>query len=133
MPKRLGERQFPTPQVQSDGSWIRVRSLTVREVFDVQREREQVSNLWFKIGALIARVALFLFPKIRRKGRSEEYLDFARDVCSKVTAWNWVDGEGNPLPLPSDDTDVVGRLTDKELAVVAAAVFGQMASEEQKN
>ena len=70
MPKRLGERTFKTPEVQGDDSWMRVRSLTVGEVLDAQREREQHANFWHGLGRVAARALSFLLPGLRRKAPS---------------------------------------------------------------
>ena len=39
----------------------------------------------------------------------------AEVVRKYVVGWNWVDDDGNPLPLPKDDPTVLDRLTAEEM------------------
>ena len=45
----------------------------------------------------------------------------AQFLASVVVEWNWVDDEGNPLPLPADDPGVIDKLVLPEFQFIAEA------------
>jgi hypothetical protein len=54
--------------------------------------------------------------------------ELAQFFAQFVTAWNWVDDDGNPLPLPCEDDTVLAKLYGEEVSWInectAAVVFG---------
>lgn len=40
---------------------------------------------------------------------------FGEILSQLLVAWNWTDGEGDPLPQPKKNPDVIGELTIDEL------------------
>jgi hypothetical protein len=127
MAKRQGLRTFDTSDVQGDGSWIKLRSMTVGEVLDLRRETEARANFRYRVGAWLGRL-------VRRRPPESEIMrrNLARTI-QYVKAWNWVDDLGEPLPLPTEDRRVLERLTAEEMGVVSECVNGDRQSEEQKN
>jgi hypothetical protein len=105
MPERQNVRRFPSEAVQGEGSWIEVSRLTVGEA----READRL-----------------------RKDPDADSFEAVGDIYKKhVRAWNWVDDDGEPLPLPADDPDVINDLTDQEFAFISDCLVGS--EEERKN
>lgn len=132
MPERIGSRTVATEDVQGPGSWVQIRPATVGEILARQREVEQRDNVWYKIGVFLGRVVGALGLR-KRETSSDRTSIFAYWAIDYVKAWNWVNGDGEPLPSPEDDPSVVERLTQDELTAIVEAIHGQRKSEEQKN
>ncbi len=105
MPKRQNIRRFPSEAVQGEGSWVEVSRLTVGEAREADRLRNDPGVDSFEAVSGIYQ--------------------------NHVRAWNWVDDDGKPLPLPKDDPGVVDKLTDQEFAFLGDCLAGS--EEEQKN
>lgn len=59
---------------------------------------------------------------------------FTRELLAdNVAEWNWVDDDGQLLPLPSVDIEVVDRLTEEEVAFVVRAIQSGMTADAAKN
>ena len=106
MPQRMSIKRFESPEIQGDDSWIEVSRLTVGEarIINEQQGKDDLDSF---------EAVLPLYRK-------------------HITNWNWVDDDGEPLPLPEDDPDVIDRLTDREFAFVAECLSGG-SEDEQKN
>lgn len=118
---------FDASSVQGEGAYVKLRSMSVGAVLDQMRQRETEGRLLNRI----ARVFRRLFrreslPSVRTEQFLAERLRF-------VAAWNWVDDQGQPLPLPQDDPLVLSRLTQEEIGFIVACLNGERQSEEQKN
>lgn len=88
MAKRTSVRKFSTEEVQGEGSYVILSSLTVNEV-----------------------------RELRKKGKDEDFDAFEGGIdllTAHILKWDWVDNEGKPLPLPKNDPTVVGQLTHEE-------------------
>lgn len=130
MPERLSEREVATVAVQGEGSWVRILPLTVGEILDIQQQREVRASPWFKVGRIVGWV--------RRLFRQRSQVDDTRDLMlstfAKVSAWNWVDAKGDPLPQPKDEPSTIFQLTNDEYTAIFGAVYSLgTASEQQKN
>ena len=132
MPRRLLERTFSTPDVQGEGSFIRVRPATLGEALAITRAQEDRSRLWHRLGRVLAR--LLQLVRLRPAPRSS---DLAReiyyDTIRRVSAWNWVDADGQPLPQPGERPAVVEQLTQAEFRAIQECVYGLRQSDETKN
>ena len=127
MAKRINTLRFDTSDVQGEGSYIIVRSMTMGEVVDFQRRAIRDRQPLPKFRRWIDRV----FRSSRtasERGRSD-----AIRTLSFVRGWNWVGDDGEPLPLPADDPNVIDRLVIEELTCIANCVNGRRQSEERKN
>jgi hypothetical protein len=105
MPQRKNVRRIPSPGVQGDDSWIEVSRLTVGEARDADR--------------------------FRTDGEGDSFHAVLELYQKHVVGWNWVDDDGEPLPLPGDDPGVVEALTDLEFSFVGDCLAGNEV--EQKN
>jgi len=88
MPKRKSVRRFPCDDVQGEGSYIVLAAIKVKQV-----------------------------REMRKKAKDPEFDDFEGGVAllaEHILSWNFVDDEGNPLPLPKDDPTVIDELTNEE-------------------
>jgi len=103
MPKRQLKR-IDTSEIQGDGSYIVLRSLTWGEVKDYQKRA--------------------------RDDEFDEMTDTEQILSTAIVEWNWVDYDGEPFPLPRDDNSVVERLLVNEVKFIVSAVLG---GEDTKN
>ena len=56
------------------------------------------------------------------------------EIAPYITAWNWVGGDGKPLPVPSTDATIFDWLTPEEREFVSVAFFsGGRTKEDSKN
>lgn len=104
MPSRQSTRRVASKEVQGDDSFVVLRRLTVDEA-----------------------------RAVREAAKEEGFDDFEtslRVVASHVVDWNWVDDDGNPLPLPATDGTVIGQLTDDEVRFLRDTLSG--GSEQQR-
>lgn len=106
MPKRQRTKRVPTLELMGEGSWIEVRKITVQQAKELRKRTADLSE--------------------------DELQDYSRDwIAEHVLAWNWVDDDGETLPLPSDDPSVLDQLTPDELAFIGRAIGGSQ--EARKN
>lgn len=98
MAKRNNQRIVKSDAVQGEGSFVTVSPLTYGE------QREVILN-----------------PL-----EGEEYIRRnERNVRAHIHAWDWVDGEGAPLPLPNADETVFMRLTVEEFNFLVRCINGE--------
>jgi len=127
MPQRASVRTFDTSDVQGDGSWIKLRPMTLGEVLSLQGDAEEQRGFLYRLGRFLGRLLR------KRPSPSQLARQNMTTVIRYVRGWNWVDDEGNPMPLPSDDPRVLDRLTMAEMQCITDCVNGARQSEEQKN
>lgn len=131
MPQRITVRRVPTSEVQGEGSWVEVRAVTVGDIMNVYERQEEQSKATYRLGSFLARV--FALFKRKTTSRSQIYRDFCYGIIKQVSAWNWVDADGNPLPQPTESPRVVELLTDPEVVCLMQAVYGSGDEETVKN
>lgn len=96
MAQRLtGKVRVDSSSVQGADSFIELRALTLGEM----RELLEKSN-----------------------GEGKVTLPYS-EIAQYVTDWNWVDGNGKPLPVPSTDATVFDWLTPEERDFISVAFF----------
>lgn len=105
MPQRKRVRRFPSVEIQGEDSWVEVSRLTVGEA----READQ----------------------LRKNKDTDSFEAVTRLYECHIRAWNWVDDDGNPLPLPKEDPDMVNQLTDMEFSFLGDCIAGN--EDAQKN
>ena len=94
MPKRRSVRRVDASSVQGDGAWVELRYLRWDE-----------------------------FREAKNWGEDSDDLD-RKILVEHVTAWNWGDDDGEPLPQPGDDGEWLGQLTTDEVSFLIESVFG---------
>lgn len=99
MSKRTSVKQFPCDEIQGEGSYVVVTAVKVREI-----------------------------RGIRKKAKDPEFDDFEGGIqllARHIVKWNFVDDEGNPLPIPSEDPKVIDELTDEESQFLVGCIMGE--------
>lgn len=103
MPSRQMIRRLPSVDVQGLDSWVSVTKTTFGEA-------EQLKAL--------AKAA-------QDAGQPLDDMDVFKDMAIKhIKDWNWVDEDGQPLPLPSKDPSVIQGMTDDEVTFIRKAIQG---------
>lgn len=102
MPARQNVKTIPTPAVQGDDSWIKIKAMTVE-----QFNRNQA-----------------ILRQAQQPDANAETLDsLATELFAEVVMdWNWVDDDGKPLPKPNGNPKVFGTLTMAELLTIGEAL-----------
>src|SRR4029077_20749203 len=65
-----------------------------------------------------------LFTKVQDKDSDEQEMTVRQAVADVVLEWNWVDDNGDPLPKPHGNVEVVGKLLNVELEWLFQAIAG---------
>lgn len=105
MPQRQRIRRFSSVEIQGEDSWVEVSRLTVGEA----REAGQLQN----------------DPDL------DSFEAVSKMYQEHIFNWNWVNDDGEPLPLPVNDPGVIDKLTDLEFSFLGNCVAGS--EEAQKN
>lgn len=106
MSERQATRRVPSESVQGEGSFV---------VFAKMKWGEA--------------------KKIRAQAKDPEVdeTEFMQDCLVKyIKDWDWVDDDGNRLPVPKDDPGVIDELTAQEIKFLSEA-FKDPPEEELKN
>lgn len=111
MPQRQSIITYDSTEVQGEGSWIKVRLVTHGEQKQILKEYGGVA------GKSVSDIGV--------EATMEMSAANDRLVASKIFDWNWVDDEGDPLPLPKDDPTVIDQLTEFEHSFIASAMRGE--------
>ncbi len=65
-----------------------------------------------------------LFVNVQGKDTDEQEMAVRSAVADLVLDWNWVDDNGDPLPKPHRNVEVVGKLLEEELKWLFEAITG---------
>jgi hypothetical protein len=84
MTRRNATKRFDASKVQGDGAWVEARVMTIGDMLEAQKTKD--SNMEF---------TLKMFK-------------------SHIVDWNWSDENGEPLPSPSDEPEILHTLTQEE-------------------
>lgn len=98
MPKRQSVKKHDTSEVQGEDSYAVLSAVKVKEI----------------------RV-------IRKLAKTENFDEFEGGVsllAKHVIGWNWVDDDGEPLPIPKDNPEVIDELTDDESKFLVNLMMG---------
>jgi hypothetical protein len=107
MPQRQNVMTVPTPDLQGEGSWVKVKAMTVENW-----ER------WQEILVEAQRARNNDDVSAARKAELE-----ARELLAgQIMGWNWVNDEGQPLPCLSEDINVFKQLTMDESQFLSSIV-----------
>ena len=99
MPKRKSVKKHDTSEVQGEGSYVILSSV---KVWEIRKLRQESANP--DVNQVEAGIVL---------------------LARHVVGWNWVDDEGQPLPVPKDDPTVVDELTEEESEFLANLLVGK--------
>ncbi len=122
MPERKNVMTVQSPAVQGEGSWVKLRKLSWAKQQEGQRLLAEAAGGTLPSDATsLALTADFLAVN---KAFTVELL------LESVIAWNWVDDEGNDLPLPQDDA-AIRLLSADEVQFLVKALQGR--ADDQKN
>jgi len=105
MPQRKRIIRFKSETVQGEDSWVEVSRLTVGEA----RRADQIKD----------------------DPNTDSFGEVVELYQTHIVNWNWVDDDGEPLPLPRDDASVVDGLTADEFSFLGDCLAGS--EEAQKN
>jgi len=98
--RKTSMREYKTPALQGAGSYVIFKALTVGEIKEIRETRTEVDDGdAFEVG-----------------------LD---TIAKHLIGWNWVDDDGDALPLPSEDPEVINLLTDDECTFLAEKLIGK--------
>jgi len=97
MAQRQTVIKVPTPEIQGEGSYVEIQQMTVAEA---QAYQERI-NSGIDDATLVTEV-----------------------LIKYVVGWDWVDENGDPLPLPSEKGDVM-HLLSHELLFLSNQVGGR--------
>lgn len=89
--KRQSVKRYPSDKIMGKGSWVEFRKLTWGEskAFTIQQENDTLTAV--------------------------EKIDQVQTILQEhIVDWNWVDDDGNKLPLPTPDNGVFEQLNDDE-------------------
>ena len=98
MPKRQSVKKHDTSKVQGEDSYVVLTAVKVKEI-----------------------------RKIRKLAKTEDFDEFEGGVsllARHVVGWNWVDDDGEPLPIPKDNPEVIDELTDEESKFLVDLMMG---------
>lgn len=101
MSKRNNVVRRMSESVQGEGSWVDVRKLS----WGVSRD-----------------LALFSMQQGSGKPTPELMEKTEATILAHLVAWNWVDENGTPMPLPTT-VDDMRTLTEEEMNFLTEAVF----------
>ena len=94
MPKRqnpIRKERVPSEEVQGEDSYVVLRTPVAGDYIELLTSPTDPTSMELK---------LHIIPK-----------------C--VLEWNWVDDDGEPLPLPSEDPNILDKLVLEELVFLA--------------
>jgi hypothetical protein len=100
MPQRKNIQRFVSADIQGEDSWVEMSQLTVGEARRINKDQG-------------------------RPGADME--DVLPYYVKHIYAWNWVDDDGEPLPLPKEDSEVIDRLTAAEFSFISECLAGNEA------
>jgi len=98
MSKRKSVRVYETDDLQGEGSFVKLSAVKVREVRKAR--------------------------KLAKDAEVDAFMEGLKMLKDHVLAWNWVDDNDEPLPLPKDQPDVLDELTNEEVEFLAGILMG---------
>lgn len=123
MAKRQNVKRVDSEQVQGAGSYVMVERMTVKKGKELQALRREMDKQ-----ERIEKAMQEQDPEWEpEEGTGSEALSLkiaSAIMVDHIKGWDWVDNEGNPLPLPSADIDVIDLLTDEEMQFLSQAIMG---------
>jgi len=106
MPKRLTTKRFESTSVQGEDSFVVMRRPKWKELRPYMKRDEDSDMARVEIGEAV-------LPNL-------------------IVAWNWVDDDDKPYPLPKGDPEIIGDLADAEVNWLMDCLNSLMPSEEER-
>ena len=98
MPKRKRITRYESDEIQGEGSWVRIGTLTVEEMRESRKDVKKKDHDPFELGVKV--------------------------IANHVFEWNWVDDNGEPMPQVPECPEIVDKLTDDEIGFLALRIQG---------
>lgn len=130
---RRSVHRYETEAVQGEGSWVEVKRMTLGESKAVQHKSQKLAAKVAKMKA--AAVAAGDDEALLAAGIYEQNEGWKAGLemfATKVVGWNWLDDDGNPLPLPRENPDVLDELTDEEIALISELIVGDVEARKKR-
>lgn len=96
MSRRKKVKKYDSINVQGEGSFVKFSVMSLGEMRNLEDEIEDEGNIEYSI----------------------------RKIKEHFVEWNWADEEGEPLPSPTEDDDVLDDLTGEEFNFLCRCVVG---------
>lgn len=113
MAKRITATRFNSEAVQGEGSFVVMSQLTVKEAKSLFNQSRGTA-----IGDTGETQEL--------TAKDEQIIEVSFDtIGAHVVAWDWVDDNGDPLPLPKDDPGAIDLLNIDEVKFLAECLTGK--------
>jgi len=127
MAKRRSITKHDSSEVQGEGSFVVLSGVKVKEMREARKQSRRARIARARRDAELENNPLAEVPE------DDEDLEFEGGIqmlTAHIVDWNWVDDDGNPLPLPKERPNVVDELTNEESEFLVEILTG---SEEAKN
>jgi len=112
--------------------WRKGRRMAKRQaIFTVKSDEVQGEGSFVKVRAVLYGEAKLLRKSMNGMSEEEKVAKIDQLLIEHVFDWDWVDDDGNPLPLPKDDPDVLNRLTAQEINFLGNAMNGSPADQKK--
>lgn len=126
MPKRQSTKTIPTPEMQGDDSWIKVRPPTYKEA---KKQRKLIREIEFRREAIEGAGG-----DIVKEHEIEDELEQngLEAMASFFVEWNWVDDDENPLEQPFNNPAAFEQCDAFEIKYLGKVMQDLMGSEDEK-
>ena len=97
-----------------------------------QLQRIDTSSVQGEGSYIILRVSWGDVMRLRHRavsGEFDEEADTQAILSQSIVEWNWVDDNGELLPLPREDADVIDQLLLSEINFLVSAILGDEGNE----
>lgn len=113
MPKRKTSIvRVDASDVQGEGAFVVVKKMQWGEIKALSKQQRKANKL----------------AKTDEEASEEMAIDMTdKLIASRVLEWNWVDDNGDPLPQPKDNPEVIDMCTDEEFEFLGTAIAGSEA------
>ena len=122
------DRKIEGEKIVEKGEAIAVHRGEWIEVVPVQSMKELIA---------LGRIASLVSSEFDMSGRAGEASRALVSLCTalaaRITAWNWTDNAGLPLPQPYEQPDVLAALSNDELMYLVQASRGETPEERKKD
>lgn len=117
MPQRQSVKIHISEEVQGEGSWVKIRRLTVGQQAMFRAAMTDAEKSVISIND----------ERLNRLTKATMVIDAQKKILQQnVIEWNWVDDDGAVLPLPARQPEVLDMLTDEEFLFLFQCIGGQL-------